>query len=203
MKANLSITQAEDCNAYLETEYALNLGAHAGVFLEVADRRIGPEVETSTAIYTTTFPTLCVTTTAVVTTPPAKIKAREDEETSEIEVIQRATRCLKAGLLNCTASLREVEKVTQTVMAIASIAADGEAIFTTPGPKSTVTPVAFGKSVYSIRATSGSLVAYVAKETGSSDGSGQGVSGTNMNLVVGLSVGLGVPFLIAIVVGIM
>lgn len=139
----------------------------------------------------------------MATTPPAKLKVRDGEEASEVEVIQRATRYLKAGLLNCPASLREIEKVTQTVMAVASIAADGEAVFTTLGPKSAVTPVTFGKSVYSIRATSGSPVAYVAKETGSSGGSGQGGNGVNMKLVVGLSAGLGVPFLIAIVVGFM
>lgn len=218
----------DDCDVYLAADYAMNLGAKAGAFVEVLDERFGPEMEVATPIYTTTFASVCARSrsTPAVTVASPTLEARQfgRDDTSEMTTTYTATRCLQSGLINCPASLRSIVKATD-VVTLTAITIDGVAVFTTPGSTSFVTPVSFGENVHTIPASTGSPVSYIAKETsatsvggffGEGNGGGGGGAGgagdvitglkhhaADNKLAVGLGVGLGLPFLIGVIAGAM
>jgi hypothetical protein len=134
-------------------------------------------------------------------TPTPRLQARQDsdeegsQEESFVEVTKTATQCASSGLLNCPASLQLVREYIATE---------------TPRP-SIVQTVDFGEGAGSLQASSGAPKSYIPpppKATGSSD-TDDGRDGDNsaeggsskepdLGLIIGLSVGLGVPALVGI-----
>lgn len=213
-------TNGNTCELRVIEEYILGIGAGAGATLTIGNHVWGPELEIEIPIYHTTLTDICaVSKTAAASesvTSTAAIKMRQDVETTTTvtEITQTAIQCLETGLLNCPASLRttSTNKVTKTLTAV--VTSDADPVFT--AENTVVTAIAFGTNAHKMEATSGSPVSYVPKPTETSGGDDEDedeggarkilnatTGGVSNKLIIGVSVGVGVPLVIAIIAGIM
>jgi hypothetical protein len=210
-------TNGNICELRVIEEYVLALGANVGATLGIGTHTWGPVLETNIPIYYTTLADACAaskTSSAVLgatTTGPA-ISARQDVETTTTitEVTYTATQCLSTGLVNCPASLQTTSKNKVTKTLTATLTSGAEPVFT--AVNTVVNAIAFGTNIREMSATSGSPVSYIPQPT-QTDGNGGGSGGGNSNdfkgetggvsnkVIIGVSVGIGVPVLIAVIAG--
>lgn len=154
-------------------------------------------------------------------TSAAVVEREEGMVTTTTVVTRTATVCLSTGLLNCPASLQSaVQNVVTSTLVAASPVGDEDA-FPTTGADVVVNTVAFGKNAREMDATTGSPVSYVPKTSTTtttseptSSGSGSRTAdddsitegktgGVSNKVIIGVSVGVGVPVLILIIAGCM
>ncbi|KAH7317955.1 hypothetical protein BKA65DRAFT_439132 [Rhexocercosporidium sp. MPI-PUGE-AT-0058] len=211
-------TKENPCELRVIEEYVMALGANAGATLAIGTHTWGPEVETNTPIYYTTLASACaVSKSATVTmsttsATAAAIKLRDGLKTTTTvtEVTYTATRCLSTGLLNCPASLQTTSKNKTTKTLTAMVTSGAEAVFTTDN--TIVSTIAFGTNAHKMSATSGSPVSYIPKPTkeggAAQEGGGAGgnvfngeTRGMSNKIIIGVSVGLGIPVLVGIIAG--
>ncbi|GAP84988.1 hypothetical protein SAMD00023353_3900210 [Rosellinia necatrix] len=117
------------------------------------------------------------------------------------------------GAADCPLSLRTTSRVTSATTLVVTVPSGSEATFPATTRDAVPETIPFAENVKLVAATSGSPVSYVppppppssssaVTETVGPDGSGAGADGggssVDKNLVIGLSVGLGVPFLTAV-----
>ncbi|KAI0104636.1 hypothetical protein GGR51DRAFT_560899 [Nemania sp. FL0031] len=218
-----------DCQLQVQQVYQLALGAAAGATLVVGPETWGPEPSTAIPIFYTTLADACVksaTKTASATVmstslPAVSARANGDMTTTTLsdEVTFTGLVCISTGLTACPASLQSTTKITSTTAVVLTVPSGSKATIPATTQDTIPETIPFDKNVKAVDATTGSPVSYVpppppttsAATTsagvagGQSGGSGDkdtGSSGENIPLIIGLSVGLGVPFLIAVVVGI-
>jgi hypothetical protein len=211
-----------DCQLRVQQVYQFALGAAAGATLAIGPETWGPNPSTKIPIFYTTLADECaksVTRTAsaiIVTTPAPAIAARADADmTTKIlseEVTFTGLVCVSTGLAACPASLQSTTKVTSTRLLVVTVASGSEATFPATTQDAVSETIPFAKNVKSVAATTGTPVSYVPPPPSSTatmadpgvvwDDNPLGkVGGVDTRLVVGLSVGLGVPFLAAVVAG--
>lgn len=208
-----------DCDVRVTEEFQMALGAKAGAYLAVYNYDWGAELEASTAFYTTTLMDVCamsktatVTTTTEAASPSASaIQLRDSLETTTTttEVTYTAKKCLETTLVNCPVSLQTTIKNTVTSTLTATITS-GVAVFATD--EATVETTAFGTNAKKISGMSGTPTPYVEKSTGK-NGGGDGdedgnifsvkTGGVDNKIIIGVSLGLGVPMLIGLIIGLM
>ncbi|KAI3325340.1 hypothetical protein HD806DRAFT_490082 [Xylariaceae sp. AK1471] len=216
-----------DCQLRVQQVYQFALGAAAGATLAIGPETWGPDPSTKIPIFYTTLADECaksVTKTAsaaIITTPTPTVAARQDEDmtttTISTEVIFTGIVCISTGLAECPATLQSTSKVTSTKTLVATVASGSEATFPATTQDAVSETIPFAKNVKSIAATTGSPVSYVppppppppsptAMTTGSeSPGDGSDdkplgkVAGVDTRLIIGVTVGVGVPFLAALV----
>jgi hypothetical protein len=93
--------------------------------------------------------------------------------------------------------------VTKTLLSV--VPSGSKATFLTAARNTAVTPIAFGTNVKALSPMSGSPVSFVPTSSPTSPGivgvlNGK-TGGVNNKLIIGVSVGIGVPVLIAVVAG--
>ncbi|KAI1453892.1 hypothetical protein F4805DRAFT_469739 [Annulohypoxylon moriforme] len=205
------------CALKVEQTYQFGLGAAAGATLAIGAETWGPSPNTNIPIFYTTIADVCAIqgkTTTTTTVSTAAVTARADESLTPTTLTSKATftgtGCLTTGLVNCPASLQTTTKVTSTLTYITSVASGVDATF----PASTGTGVAalvpFGTNKKSIDATSGTPVSYTPPPPTSSSGDSTvsaehplgEVGGVDKRIIIGVCVGVGVPLLLGIAVGI-
>lgn len=171
-----------------------------------------------------------VTSSISPSTTPTAIAARADADsetttTLTSQVVYTGIVCLSPGILDCPATLQRTTKVTKTttlVMTLSDGAAAASFPATTHDTISKTIPFATD-NVKSIAASTGAPVSYVPpppppppptpsttapanpKDPNSNTQSpdkDKGANGVNKGLVIGLSVGLGVPFLGGVIAGV-
>jgi hypothetical protein len=193
------------CGLRAQHMYQFGVGAAAGATVALNGHIWGPSPETTVPIYYTTLADVCVDGTPTAT-PASKLKVRqnsEEDESGQVSlqtVTKTATQCASSGPLNCPASFQVVKEYIATEI---------------PQP-STVQTVDFGAGVNSLKPSSGIPKPYTPpppppKPTASSetnndpdkdDSNQEGSSKKpDLSLIIGLSVGLGVPALLALVAG--
>lgn len=167
-----------------------------------------------------TASTSLVTPTA--STPLVSARADDGMTTTTLseEVIFTGLVCLQTGLAECPLSLRSTTKVISTRTLVTAVPSGLEATFPATTQDAVLKTIPFAKNVEVVSATTGSPVSYVppppptsssSSSSSSGDGSGRGGSGNNeggggggsgknLALIIGLSVGLGVPFLAAVLI---
>lgn len=203
------------CELRVQQGYQLALGAAAGLTLAIGPETWGPNPSTQIPIFYTTLADECarsVTRTAaaaIIPTPTSTLEARAQEDmtttTLSTEVTYSGLVCLSTGLVECPASLRSTRKVTSTTTLVVAVPSGSEATFPATTRDAVQETIPFATNVKSVDATTGSPASYVPPPpttTGSPRG-GQGKESgddesPNIGLIVGLSVGLGVPFLAAV-----
>lgn len=223
-KTNVTIgtnTEETPCEIHVVQEYILALGANAGATLAIGHHTWGPEFETNIPIFFTTLAEACATKEFPVNVPTTApfVQARQDLETTTTvtEVTQTATRCLSAGLLSCPASLQTTSRNKVTTTLTATITSGEDVVFTTEN--TIVSASTFGSNIRKMEATSGSPVSFVPKPTSTGKNGDAGdngdegdddhgssilkgkTGGVSNKIIIGVSVGVGVPVLIAIVAG--
>ncbi|KAI5921960.1 hypothetical protein F4810DRAFT_702011 [Camillea tinctor] len=202
-----------DCALRLQQTYQLGLGAAAGASLAIGQQTWGPAPATQIPIYYTTLADICAanaTRTATATTPT--ITARADGDLSTATLTSKMTftgvACASSGLVNCPASLQTTTKITRTSTVITAVPSGADPTFPAAVQTTVASTVPFGTNAKSIGATSGSPVSFVPPPPSATAGAVTAdtplgtVGGVDTRLVIGLSVGLGVPVLAGIVVGI-
>ncbi|KAI1634547.1 hypothetical protein F4809DRAFT_651803 [Biscogniauxia mediterranea] len=214
-----------DCALRLRQTYQLGLGAAAGASLAIGQQNWGPAPSTQIPIFYTTLADICAAnatrTSSTTATAVATITARADDSSSSTAALSTATltqkmtftgvACASPGLVNCPASLQSTTKVTSTSTVVTAVPSGAAVAFPAAAVQSTVVSVVpFGTAARSIAATSGSPVSYVpppppSATTTTTDADADAplgtVGGVDTRLVIGLSVGLGVPVLAGVVAG--
>lgn len=219
---NVTASAAGDddgCELRVVESYQLALGAKAGASVALGTRTWGPTPETEIPIFYTTIDDACAISKATPTTAAA-ISARADDgdlttTTISTELVYKGVSCLAEGLINCPASLQTTNTVTSTKTLITAVPSGVDAVFPSSITNAVLKTVPFGDSVKSLIKSSGSPVSYVPPpptSTGSNGGSGGSgdvdsiingkTGGVSNKLIIGLSVGLGVPFVAALIAGI-
>lgn len=216
-------TKDHICELRVIEEYVMALGANAGASLAIGAHKWGPALETNTPIYYTTLADACaVSKSATVaasvgtTVPVLDVRDNLETATTVTKTTYTATQCLSTGLVNCPASLQSTLKNTVTKTLTATVTSGAEAVFATAN--TVISNIAFGINAHEMSATSGSPVSYIPKPTHVDGGGGGGSNGPDGNdgdvlkgktggvsdkIILGVSLGVGLPVLIAIIAGLM
>ncbi|KAI1759529.1 hypothetical protein GGR53DRAFT_140672 [Hypoxylon sp. FL1150] len=208
----------EDCALRVEQTYQFGLGAAAGATLAIGFETWGPAPSTNIPIFYTTLADVCAIqgrTTATTTASTAAITARADDdlETTTLTktVTFTGTGCEITGLANCPVTMQTTTKVTSTLTHVTVIPSGSEATFPETTGTGVATPVPFGTNMKTIDATTGSPTSYTPPPPTSSISGISGptsehplgeVHGVDTRVIIGVSVGIGVPVLAAIIIGI-
>ncbi|OTA92445.1 hypothetical protein M434DRAFT_12375 [Hypoxylon sp. CO27-5] len=207
----------EDCSLRVEQLYQFGLGAAAGATLAIGAETWGPHPNTNIPIFYTTIADICAIQgrTQTTTASTAAVTARADEDltttTLTKKVIFTGTACLTTGLVNCPVSSQTTTKVTSTLTHITTVPSGSDATFPESTGTGVATPVPFGTNMRSIAATTGSPVSYTPPPPTSTSSGDGGVSsehplgevgGVDKRVIIGVSVGLGVPVVAGILIGI-
>ncbi len=207
----------ENCDLALVEGFTIALGAQAGATVAFDDTTWGPTPETETPIWYTELATACATLRSSPTSPSsAVITARQAGGSASVGATTKDTTysivsCTKTGLINCPVS----DQTTITVSTIVTLTTtESDSSITAQASitaHASISRIPFGSNKQDLVPTSGSLVSYsppppppAATSTGSVGINGDELqSGKNHKpLIIGLSVGLGVPAL-AIIAGAM
>lgn len=160
--------------------------------------------------------------TQTTTASTAAITARADEDLTTTTLTKKVTYsgigCQTTGFVNCPESLQTTTKVTSTLTLITAVPSGSEATFPETTGTTVASAVPFGTNRKSIDATTGAPASYVppppptsSAEVGgiggiggaSSEGLPDQVHGVDTRIIIGVSVGLGVPVIAAIIAGIL
>jgi len=161
------------------------------------------------------------TATAIATSSSSDITKRalfleQDMTTTTISttVVYTGVACISPKLVNCPVSLQTTSKNTTTLTLITSVPSGSQATFP-PSTQAAVTTIPFGSSIKSISATTGSPISYIPPPPSTSKSTTTSKAGPLSTITskigseltsaekktIGLSVGLGVPGLLAIALG--
>ncbi|KAG5804541.1 hypothetical protein H9Q74_008774 [Fusarium xylarioides] len=215
----LSTDEDDDCNFRVEEVYQLAVGAAAGASIAIDDITWGPVPETEIPVFYTTLGHACASqrssdaSLSVTTSPALELRGENDDE-DEMETTKISTKatfvvvaCQSEGLVNCPMSLQTTSKYTTTRTHVTIVPTDSEAEFPESFRHTVTSLIPFGNSAKNLVAMSGAPSSYVppttttsAKESGKDDDS-NGTSnersgGVSKSVIIGISVGLGVPFLL-------
>ncbi|KFY69488.1 hypothetical protein V496_00208 [Pseudogymnoascus sp. VKM F-4515 (FW-2607)] len=216
-----AVPDSDDCALQVVEEYSMLLGANAGATLGLGEHSWGPAPSTEVPIWYTTLADACAgtkTAAASAVTGPGVVEREEDGMTTTSTVITRiATVCLSTGFVNCPVSLQSAVRNVVTSTLIAPEPVGNEEAFPTTRNDAVVRTVAFGVGAKEMGATTGSPVSYVpttsstttSKPTSSGSAStgtdnsvlGGKTGGVSNKVIIGVSVGVGVPGLIMIMAG--
>ncbi|RAO67458.1 uncharacterized protein BHQ10_003470 [Talaromyces amestolkiae] len=228
MQVNGSTTaDDDDCKLAAVAEYTFAVGAAAGATLAIDQSHSwGPSPDTTIPVWYTTLASICAATKTVASTAASVITARAElgqRDTSSLTTTTSTTtyqivNCLSAGLINCPINLQNTTTYQAVVTSVLAVESGSTVTLPTNGVSALVTGIPFGSKSHRLDAISGTPTSYVppppptstsatasATSTGDPAGNGSGssgkTSGPNDKLIIGLSVGLGVPFLAAVLAG--
>ncbi|KAK5800827.1 hypothetical protein VI817_003039 [Penicillium citrinum] len=197
-----------DCEMAAFAEYTLAVGAAAGATVAVDAYSWGPSPNTTVPIWYTTLASTCAeeksTTSTPHTTAQAQLRNRDDLITTSVTSEESYTivRCITSGLVNCPANLQETTSYESTVTTTVTIQSGEDPTFPAKTSASVATPMPFGTNVKRFSSTAGTPTAYTPSSTSNVKSILEGTAnGTNKKLIIGLCVGLGVPFVATLAFG--
>lgn len=200
---------ASGCEFLVEEVYSMAIGAQAGATLAILDHTWGPTPNTSTAFFYTTLASVCAVsatpTTAAVTARAAEASGLTTT-TLSTAITYTGTACKSIGLFNCPLSLQITSKNTVTSTLVTSVPSGSTAKFPATTQSSVASTIAFGAHVKALVSTSGTPTSYIPGSTstrGIISGIDGNTGGVSNKLIIGVSVGIGVPVLLAIIAGCM
>jgi hypothetical protein len=216
---NVTFAEEEECKLQVVQSYQLALGAVAGATIEIGSNQWGPVAETSVPIFYTEIASLCAiqktaTTATPIVTATAAAEKRQELTTTTLEttITYTGVSCISTGLVNCPVALQNTTQSTETRTLITAIPSSSEIEFPASVLTSVTKAVAFGINAVQLPKSTGSPVSYIppppqSTETDKPDDNGGSLSGevggVNKKLIVGVSVGVGVPVIIALIAGLM
>jgi hypothetical protein len=209
------LTEDAECALPVVQEYAFAVGVAAGATAGLGGHVWGPVGAAATAVFATTLATACARDGSKVTANPAaaRMLAREPQDgdaeltttTLERENTYSATLCRSTGLADCPASLVTVEEIIATETLVTAVPSGAEATFPETTQLQVLSTVGFGTNAKS-------MVSETAKpddkdKDGNDGNDGDSffdkkTGGVDNKLIIGLSVGLGVPLILAVIAGV-
>ncbi|KAH6844681.1 hypothetical protein B0I37DRAFT_312366 [Chaetomium sp. MPI-CAGE-AT-0009] len=211
----------EDCALKIVQEYTLAVGAAAGATVAVGPHTWGLEPNTTIPLFYTTLADVCAITADA--TPTAAVAARQaddpnlETQTLTTKVLYTGISCASPGLPACPQSLQTTTLRTSVQTLVTAVPPGVTPTFPASTALSVASTIPFGKQVNKLAATSGAPVSYVPpppppSSTARPDGEGGGdvlddigevfqgeTGGVSNKLIIGLSVGLGVPVVAAVI----
>ncbi|KAK7597493.1 hypothetical protein V3481_004076 [Fusarium oxysporum f. sp. vasinfectum] len=215
----LSTDEDNDCSLRVEEVYQLAVGAAAGASVAIDDITWGPMPETEIPVFYTTLGHACASqrssdaSLSITTSPALEVRGKNDDEV-EMETTTISTKttfvvvaCQSEGLVNCPMSLQTTSKYTTTRTHVTVVPTDSEADFPESVIHTVTSLIPFGNGANKLVAMSGVPSSYIpptttpsARENGKDDDSNgtsnERSSGVSKSVIIGVSVGLGVPFLL-------
>lgn len=216
---NVTLTPQEECKLNVVQSYQLALGAAAGATVAFDTHTWGPVAATSVPIFYTELGSLCAiqktaTSTPIPTiTPSAQAEKRQDMETTTIttEITYTGVNCMSTGLANCPVSLQNTSQSIETKTLVTVVPSGSDVAFPASVQNAVPTTVAFGSNAQELPKISGSPTSYVPPNPTDKDGDGKPdseekglngeVGGVSKKVIVGVSVGLGVPVILTLIAG--
>ncbi|RSM12457.1 hypothetical protein CDV31_006298 [Fusarium ambrosium] len=212
----LSMDEDDDCRLHVEEGYQLAVGLERGASVAIQNATWGPVLETETPIFYTTLAEACAIqrsrdtpSAAEATITSAVLEARdEDEDQSGMETTTISTKetfvvvACPSGLINCPVSLQTTSKYTTTRTHVTVIPTDSEAKFPDSVRHTVASVIPFGDGANKLAATSGAPTSYVpsSAETDAPDDDvdipDPKKGGVSNSVIIGVSVGVGVPLLL-------
>ncbi|KAL7920499.1 hypothetical protein ACQKWADRAFT_157686 [Trichoderma austrokoningii] len=216
-----------NCLLGIAQAYTFGIGAGAGASLVVLGNTWGPTPETEIPIFYTTLAQACAvtsttgtntisTTTAAITPSSTKAVAKRSVTSTVTTETQTATVCASPGLINCPASLQSLTRNVITRTLTTSVAS-GAPVIWSAGPTSTFQKVDFPADAVTMTSSSGTPKSYTPpppppptttasssspNSSGTSSGETSGKHRVSNAVIIGVSVGLGVPVLLAAIAAI-
>jgi hypothetical protein len=219
------------CDFMGEQTYQLALGADAGATLALGHHTWGPAPTSTMPLFYTTLSSACLGNKPTSTSPPAltvspspsSLSKRQDDSASSTttlttKVTYTAVQCPTGSPL-CPVSQQTTSVATRTSTLVTVLPSGSEATFPPTTVAAVSTTIPFGRSAQSIFSSSGSPVSYVppppptsTAPAGGPGGGGGGVDGffgiapegltQTQKIIIGVTVGVGVPLLIGLIAGI-
>jgi len=212
------------CELSVEEVYIMNIGANAGATLAIDTHTWGPTPNTTIPIFYTTLASACAVSSSssiLPSTTSAHLTARAASDTGlttktiSTTITYTGIACISTGLLNCPVSLQTTSKYTSTISLVTAISSGVTATFPATTKTSVASTIAFGEKVKSLVATTGAPTSYTpppaSSTTGGSGGATGGIAGVidgktggvSNKIIIGVSIGVGVLVLLAIIAGCM
>ncbi|KAF3926938.1 hypothetical protein ABW20_dc0106824 [Dactylellina cionopaga] len=205
LTTNITVAPAGDetgCQLKVEESYQFVIGAAFGASVALGDHTWGPTPNTEVEIWGTTLTQCAIqaSTTSATTAPVTPRQVGSGElTTTEIStsVTYTAVECMSTGLVNCPASLQTTRKIRTETTLTTVVPSGVDPTFPDTTRSTIAETIAFGTAAQKLfeTTTTGSTPGATNSIFENSDG------GLNLPLVLGLSIGLGVPVLIAIIAG--
>lgn len=210
LKTNITFGDDDDCDLRVQQAFQLAVGAAAGAYVGIGNRTWGPMPETEVPMFPTTFAGECVTKTKIEPKTTGIVEPRAPEDDSDLttttltrEATYTAVQCGETGAINCPANKETYREYAATETLMTSVASGSDATWpaTITGAVNTKD---FGKGAVAITSSSGKPKPDDPKTADDDDGFfDQETGGVSNKVIIGVSVGLGVPFIIALIAGIM
>ncbi|KAM9880718.1 hypothetical protein BJF96_g4671 [Verticillium dahliae] len=219
----------EDCRLRVRQEFVFALGAAAGATVAIMGQTWGPAPSTEIPIWYTTLADECVVSPKATAASTSRLGERQDDEEDEEdrttttltkETVFTALECISIGLMNCPASLQSLREVTEVQTLVTAVASGIEAEWPEVTAMTINRVVEFGSGALGLESTSGPPVSYVpppppptespTSDDGDNDAEGSegdGIldgkaRGVDKKVILGVSIGLGVPVLLAVIASI-
>ena len=213
-KTNLttSSSKEDDCAFFIEQSFQFAVGAAAGAYVGIGDQIWGPQPETEIPLFPTTFTGACLpqaTSLSVAArleakSPQGEHAAVEDGSltttTLRKEVTYTARLCGETGAINCPANRETLREHVETETLVTSVPSGSKATWPASVTAAVRESKSFGDGVHSITSTSGAPKPSDSKSRGNDDSTGaffdRKTGGVSNKVIVGVSIGLGVPLLL-------
>lgn len=188
---------SDTCAFYMDATYQFGVGGAAGAYAFVEDDVYAAVAETNIPIWGTSVGSICATRGDVLErrSVPTELHGRQDMSTTttETERTYTGTQCLSTAMTECPPALQTVRKFS-TTETLTTAVPSGEDVDWDASPLVTNFDAgSFGQSAFDITSTTGTPKPFDVGHN--SDGTTGGVSN---KLIIGLSVGLGVPALVGV-----
>lgn len=213
-KTNITVFDEDDCDLRIQHAFQFAVGAAAGAYVGVGSRTWGPQPETEVPLFPTTFADECITRAVRPTaSPTASIEARQDDEeddeddeltttTLSRDVTHTAVQCGETGVINCPPDKETlIESISEETL-VTAVSSGVEPTW----PETTGTAVEtkeFGDGAQPITKSHSRRPIPTDGDTEDEDEVdeffNQETGGVSNKLIIGLSVGLGVPALIILI----
>ncbi|KAL3473666.1 hypothetical protein BJX99DRAFT_192525 [Aspergillus californicus] len=210
-QVDASTDEDAECAVEAVAEYTMAVGAAAGATVAVAEYEWGPAPSTTVPVFYTTLASICAgtKTSSSAITPSATLEQRDSDlktTTVSTTATYTAVNCASQGLVNCPIRLQRTTSIERAMTTVLTVESGIEATFPASTFASLTGAIPFGDNVRSLGPTSGTPVSYVPppmtpSPTGGDDASesADDMNTSNYNkLIIGLSVGLGVPAVIVV-----
>jgi hypothetical protein len=187
-----------NCELQVVEYYEFAVGAAAGATVSVGTRKWGPSPNTTIAIFHTTLADACAirgtsTPTASATAAPAA--SHLTTTTITTKAVYAGQACLSSGMINCPVSLQTTTIYHTTLTLTTAVPSGVSATFPPTTFASVASTIPFGSNAKSMYITSGAPTSYVP---GAADFLDRKTGGVSNKVILGVSLGIGIPFVIAL-----
>ena len=221
----------DGCDLKIVEEYTLALGAAAGATLAIMDHTWGPQPSTTIPVFYTTLADVCAVTAKATPTATSSqaVSARQAADpklvttTLTTKLLLTNVACADPTVISCPAAQQTTTIQTTTRTLITAVPSGVTPTFPELTALTVASTVPFGKQVNKLSGTTGVPISYIppppppsttTSSSASPSKTGDGniltdignvvngeTGGVSNKLIIGLSVGLGVPIAAAVIGG--